>query len=560
MLAISAWIFADRLTLLRDARVRRAVGRREVGHRGLFLCDARSLLGFLRLIGSDLARDRVALRRETRGLLCHLALLGLRLPLALREARQAVLGALDGGFLRADGAVRGKARVLGGIERLFGRMHVEPRGLELGFARPELRPDSRVVLCQLFDEAALELDPADELKVSVGGLVELQVFDLAAVGHVPLRLRGLALERGKAALDFGDDVPHAQQVLLRELHLPFGLLLPALELGDARRLFDEQPPVLRLGAHDEPDLSLLDDRVRLGAGARAEKQVGHVAQADGGLVDEVIALARAIQAPRHGDLGVILVLEGHLLGRVVLEGERDLGEVLRASGLASAEDDVLHGPPAQVPSALLAHAPSNRVDDVRLAAPVGPDDPQNVVIEVENGAVDERLEADELELLDLHPAWTPWRGHETQWTCPTSLHISSPATHHLYPRSLVQFKRNSSNGCPERACGAVLWRRRDGAAGEPRTPPDYGPPCGAGPRAGGFASLQAWQRKGQGGPCRYLSCTTLDTVASRPYSLGVCRPTSTLAERAGMSGNRCSGLSKHRSRCARSARSPRPTA
>ena len=415
MLAISAWTFAIACRFSATRASAAAVGRREVGHRDLFLGHARGLPRIPPFEGSPpRPRHDVALGREARRLLGHLGLLALRLPLALRQAREAVLGPLDGGFLRANRAVCGEARVLRGVEPLLGRVHVEPRDLELALARRELGPDARVVLRELFDEAPFELDPADELQVPVRRFVELQVLDLAAVRDVPLRLRGLALERGEAAVDLGDDVADAQQVLLRELHLLLGLLLPALELRDARRLLDEQPAVLRLGADDEADLSLLDDRVRLGARAGAQEEIGHVAQANGSLVDQVVALARAIEPPRHGDLGVVLVFEGHLLGGVVLERERDLGEVVGGPGLAAAEDDVFHRPAAQVPGALLAHAPPDRVDDVRLAAAVGPDDRQNVVIEMQDGSVDERLEADELELLDLHPAWTPWVGDEVQ--------------------------------------------------------------------------------------------------------------------------------------------------
>ena len=107
-------------------------------------------------------------------------------------------------------------------------------------------------------------------------LVELQVLELVAVRDVALGLRRLALERGEVALDLGDDVADAQQVLLRELHLALGLLLPRLELGDAGGLLDEQAPVLGLGADDEADLALLDDRVRLRADAGAEEEIGDV--------------------------------------------------------------------------------------------------------------------------------------------------------------------------------------------------------------------------------------------------------------------------------------------
>ena len=111
-------------------------------------------------------------------------------------------------------------------------------------------------------------------------LVELEVLELVAVRDVALGLRGLALERGEVALDLGDDVADAQQVLLRQLHLALGLLLPALELRDAGGLLDEEAAVLGLRAHDEADLALLDDRVRLRADAGPEEQIGDVPQAD----------------------------------------------------------------------------------------------------------------------------------------------------------------------------------------------------------------------------------------------------------------------------------------
>ena len=47
-------------------------------------------------------------------------------------------------------------------------------------------------------------------------------------------------------------------------------------------------------------------------------------------------------------------------------------------------------------------APADGVDDVRLAAAVRPDDARDVVVEVDDRTVDERLEAADLELLDLH--------------------------------------------------------------------------------------------------------------------------------------------------------------
>ena len=79
--------------------------------------------------------------REPRGLFGHLALLASGLLLTLPRAREAILGPLDRRLFGANGVVGREARVLRRLERLFGRVHVEPRRLELRIARVELGAD-----------------------------------------------------------------------------------------------------------------------------------------------------------------------------------------------------------------------------------------------------------------------------------------------------------------------------------------------------------------------------------------------------------------------------------
>src|SRR5262249_37758345 len=57
---------------------------------------------------------------------------------------------------------------------------------------------------------------------------------------------------------------------------------------------------------------------------------------------------------------------------------------------------------AEVLGALLAHAPADGVDDVRLAASVRADDADDVGVEVNDGPVHEGLEPADLELSDAH--------------------------------------------------------------------------------------------------------------------------------------------------------------
>ena len=153
----------------------------------------------------------------------------------------------------------------------------------------------------------------------------------------------------------------------------------------------------RLRADDEADLALLDDRVGLRANAGAEEEIGDVLQADGRLVDQVLAVARAVKATRDRDLRVILVFERYVGRVVVLERERDFGEVGRLSRLGAVEDDVFHGLATEVLRALLAHAPANGVDNVRLSATIWAYDAHDFVVEANHGAFDEGLESGELE-------------------------------------------------------------------------------------------------------------------------------------------------------------------
>jgi hypothetical protein len=194
-----------------------------------------------------------------------------------------------------------------------------------------------------------------------------------------------------------------QEILLGELHLALGLLFSALELGDACGFLDEQAPVLRTSADNQPNLPLLDDRVRLGARAGTKKKIGDISQSYRGFVDEILTLPGSIQAARHGKLGVVPVLDRHLMRRVIVERKGDLGEIVGRSRFASAENYVLHRTSAQMTRALLAHAPADRIDDVRFSAAVRADDREDVVVELHDRPVHEGLEADELELLDLHP-------------------------------------------------------------------------------------------------------------------------------------------------------------
>ncbi len=231
-------------------------------------------------------------------------------------------------------------------------------------------------------------------------------FQLAQPGAQLAELLGLpggALQRLQALAHLPDHVGEPEQVLLGGLQLALGLLAARLVLGDPGGLLQDRAAVLGLGADDEADATLLDDRVGARADAGAEEQLGDVEQPAGGLVDLVVALAAAEEPARDGDLAEARILRRHQ-SAVVLEGERDLRHARGRTALAPREDDVLHAAPAQVLRRLLAHRPADGVDHVRLAAPVGSHHAGDPLVEGEDDAVGERLEAADLEAPDFHRA------------------------------------------------------------------------------------------------------------------------------------------------------------
>ncbi len=148
--------------------------------------------------------------------------------------------------------------------------------------------------------------------------LELDLEDLVAQRPVGLRLLGLGLQGVVAAPHLLEDALDVAHVLLGLLELPLGLLAPHAESRDARRLLEDVAPFLGLVGEQLVDLALLHDGVGRLADARVEEQLAHVAELHGVVVDEVLALPRAVQPPADGHLGQVegedLVLVGDAAG------------------------------------------------------------------------------------------------------------------------------------------------------------------------------------------------------------------------------------------------------
>ena len=263
-------------------------------------------------------------------------------------------------------------RAPGGLARAQGRLaHAEvaftvAQPVELGLEPRAFSGERRVVRR---DEGACER-------------LLLAVQDL-----VLLRLLRLALERAELAPDLVHDVADPKEVLPCRVELALGLAALLLVAGDARRLLDEDPPLVRLRRQHVVELLLVHDRIGPGAGARPGQEVEDVAEAAGVAVEEVLALRGAVEPPAHRDLA-----PGHGQGAVVRKRQLDLREPDRLARGRPMKDQVLHAGAAQGLGTLLAERPANGLGDIALAAAVRANDPGDAGQNSDSRLLGKRLE------------------------------------------------------------------------------------------------------------------------------------------------------------------------
>ena len=288
-----------------------------------------------------------------------------------------------------------------------------------------------------------------QLAVAAGKQHFLPSPQLLAQPLVSACLGGLPLQHAALLFDFEDDVVDAGEILLGGLELELRGAASGLVLGDPRRFLDQLPPVGRTRAEDHPDLPLLDDGVGLRAETRVHQQLMDVAQAADCAVDQVFALAGAIEAARDLDVAregfndlckggvavavmamavvtvAVVILEFGQGGHVNIgdrgfldrpwrqgqagEAEAHFGSRARFARVAAAEDDVLHLVAAQALGALLAEHPCDGVGDVALAAAVGADNRGDAFIEGKLRAIGERLKSGDLEAFEAHTYPLKWK-------------------------------------------------------------------------------------------------------------------------------------------------------
>ena len=204
----------------------------------------------------------------------------------------------------------------------------------------------------------------------------------------PQALAHLVLEVARA-LDLDRDA--------RELQL--GAVAARLEAPEPGRLLDQRAPLLRPRREDRLDLALADDRVHALAEAEVGEQLDEVEPAHRRAVDEVLALAAAVEPARDRRARSSRRAASP---SCVVEEELDLAEVGGPAARRAGEEDVVGLLGAQLVRAERAGRPADRVGDVRLAGAVRADDHADARLEANLDRVGKRLEATELYRAEMH--------------------------------------------------------------------------------------------------------------------------------------------------------------
>ena len=162
--------------------------------------------------------------------------------------------------------------------------------------------------------------------------------------------------------------------------------------GYSGRLLEQGPARLGLGLDQFADPPLPDHGRRARAGRLVGEEELHVLGARLLAVDAIDGTGLAFDAAGNVQfVGVVKACRGGAI--LIIEEERDLGGVARRASGRTGKDDVVHARGAHVLVGILAHHPAQGLDEIRLAAAIGPDDAGQPRFDDEIGRLHERLEA-----------------------------------------------------------------------------------------------------------------------------------------------------------------------
>jgi len=141
--------------------------------------------------------------------------------------------------------------------------------------------------------------------------------------------------------------------------------------------------------------------------------------------------------------------------------QRDFGKVACRARGRTGEDHVLHPAAAHCGGAVFAHHPAQRFEQVRLAAPVGPDNPCQTIRNDEICWVDEAFEAGQSEFGETHarPLNVILLGAQCDGL-PWDLSTQAGAKDHRMLDNSATYPQDIAPRCPKTRQRAVAGQRR----------------------------------------------------------------------------------------------------
>ncbi len=209
----------------------------------------------------------------------------------------------------------------------------------------------------------------------------------------------LERERPQPLRDFGLQIARPLDLLCDAGELQLGAVASPLEAPETGSVLDQSPPLGRARREDRFDLALADDRARSSAKADVGEQLDDVEPAHGRAVDQVLALAAAVEPPDDRDLAEV---EARHRPVGVVEQQLDLAEIGGLPRRGAVEEDVVRLLGSQLARGEAARGPHERVGDVRLARSVRPDDDRHPRLEAHLDLVGKALEPPHADGLQIH--------------------------------------------------------------------------------------------------------------------------------------------------------------
>ncbi len=180
-----------------------------------------------------------------------------------------------------------------------------------------------------------------------------------------------------------------------------GLAPTLLVFGDPCRLLEVDAQIFRTRFDDTRNHSLFDNGVAAWPEACAQKEIGDIATPAAGVIQKIDRLSVPANAAFDRYLGITDILTT-CAAIAVIKNQFDRSCTDGFATAGTVKDNVSHRFAAQHLGRTLAHHPAHGIDDVRLAATIGPHHGHQVCREIGHGWIDKGFESCEFYFIESH--------------------------------------------------------------------------------------------------------------------------------------------------------------